>query len=62
MSYTAEENKELIEYNKKKYCPLSFSGNKIRHCKPLECMLYDDEIHEYALGRKTYLDEEEDDA
>ena len=32
------------------------------YCQTLKCMLYDDEIHECALGRKTYLDEEEDDA
>ena len=61
MKYTPEINREMLKYNKQKYCPLSFSG-KLLKCRTLDCMLYDDEIHECSLGRKTYLDEEEDDA
>ena len=63
MKYTPEENKEFLEMNSEMLCPLSFSsGSKMMCCQTLKCMLYDDEIHECALGRKTYLDEEEDDA
>ncbi len=63
MTYTAEESRRHLENNKKRFCPLSFSsGTEMMYCQTLDCMLYDDEIHECALGRKTYLDEEEDDA
>ena len=62
MRYTPEENKKMLEYDKKKFCPLSFSsGSEMMFCQTLDCMLYDDEIHECALGRKSYLDEDEDD-
>lgn len=63
MRYTPEENKRMLEYDKKKFCPLSFSsGSEMMYCQTLGCMLYDDEIHECALGRKAYLDEEKDNA
>ena len=59
MKYTPEENKDFLEMNSKMFCPLSFSsGSELMFCQTLDCMLYDDEIHECALGRKTYLDEE----
>lgn len=62
MKYTPEENKEFLEMNSKMFCPLSFSsGNEMMYCQTLKCMLYDDEIHECSLGRKTYLDEENND-
>ena len=60
MKYTPEENKDFLEMNSKMFCPLSFSsGSETMYCQTLKCMLYDDEIHECALGRKTYLDEDE---
>lgn len=52
MKYTPEISKEMLKYNMHKYCPLSFSG-KLLKCRTLDCMLYDDEIHECALGRKN---------
>lgn len=61
MNYTAEDSRRTLEQNKKKFCPLSFS-TEMMYCQTLDCMLYDDEIHECALGRKSYLDEEENDA
>lgn len=63
MNYTVEESRDHLENNKKRFCPFSFSsGSEIMFCQTLKCMLYDDEIHECALGRKTYLDEEEENA
>jgi len=63
MNCIAEDSRRNLEQNKKKLCPLSFSSeDKPMHCQTLDCMLYDDEIHECALGRKTYLDEEDNDA
>ena len=63
MNYTAEDSRRNLEQNKKTFCPLSFSsGTEMIYCQTLDCMLYDDEIHECSLGKKTYLDEEEDDA
>lgn len=62
MKYTPEENRRLLEYDKEKYCPLSFAGPELMKCETLNCMLYDDEIYECALGRKSYLDEDKNNA
>jgi|GEM_PF-2707944 len=62
MKYTPEENKDFLEMNSKMFCPLSFSSSsEIMFCQTLKCMLYDDIIHECALGRKTRIDEENSD-
>lgn len=57
-TFTAEKGREAFKKNQFKICPIISNADHLRFCRGLECMMYDDEVHECGLAHKSYLQED----
>lgn len=60
-TFTSEKEQRGIQKKEFKMCPIISHAGAFCFCRGLECMMYDDEVHECGLAHKSYLQEVEHD-